>query len=340
MASSGSAITYLRPCVTEVGKISAETHLAPGHEESADSTLAFFDSARLCWALNSSQIFNRVKCSEKLGIAKVDVNGKTIVISKGGRINVRRAENEEDALRTTRLVTKAAWPAMVCSTCGKAVLECVAGLCDRCTGKDCPFLLGGPPEAASISARASKTKTVGEILMEFEASQQPVFREVKCNLDEAFQTLSCAIVTPSTDDAFVGVEDAVAKKLEAGKLLAQRLIAHSQRQIDASAGLALMAVAVNLESLKYAVCKLGRLAQSHHGPLMAEEAWRIATEGYKSLWQKNPVRGQELAKLRTRLKRRLDRSKEKRQSDLRKSLEKVAELGLHLSRIVSMRLAV
>ena len=148
MVSSRAAITYLRPCVTETGKISAETYLAPSNEESADLAPAFFDSARLCWALNSSEIFNRVKCSEKLGIAKADLNGKTIVISKSGRINVRRAENEEDALRTTRLVSKAAWPAMVCSTCGKAVLECVAGLCDRCTGKDCPLLFDGPPEAA------------------------------------------------------------------------------------------------------------------------------------------------------------------------------------------------
>lgn len=340
MASSGAAITYLRPCMTEAGKISAETHLAPRSEKSADSTSAFFDSARLCWALNSSQIFNRAKCSEKLGIAKLDFNGKTIVISKGGRINVRRAEDEQDALRTTRLVSKAAWPAMICSICGKPVLECVAGLCDRCTGKDCPLLLGGPPEPAPMSAKASKTKTVGEILMEFEASQQPAFDEVKCNLDEAFQTLSCAIVAPSTDDSFVGVEDAVGKKLEAGKLLAQRLIAHSQRQIDASAGLALMAVAVNLESLKYAACTLGRLIQSHRDSLMAEESWRIATDGYKALWQKDPVKGQELAKLYTRLKRQLSRSKERRQSDLRESLEKVAGLGLRLSRIVSVRLAV
>ncbi len=340
MAGSSAAIIYLRPCITEAGKISAETHLAPANKESADSTPAFFDSAKLCWALNSSQTFNRVKCSEKLGIAKVDVNGKTIVISKGGRINVRRAEDEQDALRTTRLVSKAAWPAMICSTCGKPVLECVAGLCDQCTGKDCPLLLGGPPEPAPISAKASKTKTVREILMEFEASQQPVFNEVKCNLDEAFQTLSHAIVNASSDDSFVSVESAVGRKLEAAKLLGQRLIAQSQRQIDASAGLALMGIAVNLESLKHAVCTLGRLVRSRCDSLMAEEAWRVAADGYKALWQNDPVRSQELAKLYTRLKGRLNRSKEKRQSDLRKSLEKVAGLGFHLSRIVSMHLAV
>ncbi len=340
MGGSSAAITYLRPCITEAGKISAETHLAPSSEESANSTLAFYDSARLCWALNSSQIFDRVKCSEKLGIAKLDVNGKTIVVSKNGRINVRRAENEQDALKTTRLASKATWPAMICPTCGKAVLECIAGLCAQCTGRACPLLLRGPPEAAPTSAKPSKTKTVREILKELEASQQSVFNEIKRNLDEAFQTLNCAIVTSSFDDSLVGVKEAVGTKLEVGKSLAQRLIAHSQRQTEASAGLALMAIGANLEGLGHAVCRLRKLVQSHNDSLAATEAWHIATDGYKTLWTRDPVEDRELAKFYTRLKRRLSRSKEKPNDDLRKSLEKVVELGLHLSRIVSIRLAV
>jgi len=341
MAGLRVGITYIRPCVTEAGKISAETHLAPSSEESADSTLEFFDSSKLCWALNSSQIFNRVKCSEKLGIAKTEINGKTIVISKGGRINVRRAEDEKDALRTTRLVSRAAWPAMICSRCGKAVVECVAGLCARCRGKDCILLLVGPPDSTSTLARVPETRTVGEILTEFEASQYPVFNEVKANLDEAFQILRSVMAAPSSDTSFDSIEKSIRKKLEAGKLLAQKLIAQSQRQVSASAGLTFMGIAVNLESLSHTASQLARLVQSRSDSLLVEQAWRIAKDGYEALWQKDPVKVQELTKSYAQLKKRLGRIKGKRQkSDLRKSLEKVAELGLHFSRIISMRLAV
>lgn len=339
MVKPRAATTYLRPCTTEAGKISAETHLSHSSEESGGSTLEFFDSARLCWTLNNSKIFNRVKCSEKLGIAKMEINGKTIVISKGGRINVRKAENEEDALRTTLLVSKAAWPAMICSRCSRAISECIAGLCGRCGGKNCLLLHDGPPKPSSMSLRPSKVKTAGEILTEFEASQQSIFNDFKRNLDEAFQILSKAIVTPSPESSLADIEGSVAKKLEAAKLLAQDLIVQSQRQIDVSVGLTFMGIAINLESLNHAVCMLTKLVQSLSDPVL-EQTWRIAVGGYGALWQKDVAKIRELARLHVWAKRQLSRGREGPERDLRKSLKGIAELGFHLSQIASIRLAV
>jgi len=341
MTSSSAAIVYLRPCVTEAGKISAETHLAPRGRRPVDSTSEFFDSARLCWALNGSQVFNRVKCSEKLGIAKLEINGKTIVVSKSGRINVRRADDEEDALRATRLVTRAAWPAMMCSRCGKTVVECVAGLCTRCAGRDCSLLLDGPPEPASISAGARETKTVGEIFTKFAAIGRSSLQEAKGYFDEVFQILKNVMEIPSSYSSFDGVESSLAKKLEAGKLQAQKLIAQSQTQTDSSAGLAIMGIAVNLESLSHAVVLHVKLVQSHPESLLAKEAWRIVMCAYEALWRRDQAKFQELAKLHAKVKGRLRRSGGKcREGDLRRSLRRLVGLGLSLSRIASIRLVV
>jgi len=341
MTSSSAATVYLRPCVTEAGKISAETHLAPRGREPVDSTSEFFDSARLCWAVNGSQAFNRVKCSEKLGIAKLEINGKTIVVSKSGRINVRRADDEEDALRATRLVTRAAWPAMICSRCGKTVVECVAGLCTRCAGRDCSLLLGGPPEPASISAGARETKTVSEILTELAAIERSSLQEAKGHFDKVFQILKNVRGTQPPCSSFVGDEGSVAEELEAAKLLAQKLIAQGQTQVESSAGLAIMGIAINLESLSHAVVLHAKLVQSHPESLLAKEAWRIAMGAYEALWQRDQAKVQELARLHAKVRSKLRRSGGKcREGDLRASLGKLVELGLSLSRIISIRLVV
>jgi len=341
MTSSSAVTVYLRPCVTEAGKISAETHLAPRGREPVDSTSEFFDSARLCWAVNGSQVFNRVKCSEKLGIAKLEINGKTIVVSRSGRINVRRADDEEDALRATRLVTRAAWPAMICSRCGKTVVECVAGLCTRCAGRDCSLLLGGPPEPASISASARETKTVSEILTELAAIERSSLQEAKGHFDKVFQILKNVRGTQPSCSSFVGDEGSVAEELEAAKLLAQKLIAQGQTQVESSAGLAIMGITINLESLSHAVVLHAKLVQSRPESLLAKEAWRIAMGAYEALWQRDQAKVQELAKLHAKVRSRLRRSGGKcREGDLRRSLRRLVELGLSLSRIISIRLVV
>lgn len=325
--------------MTEEGKTSAETHLAPANEETGDSAADFFDSPKLCWALNNSQVFSQVKCSEKLGIAKVNLDGKTIVVSKAGRINVRRAENEEDALKATQLVSRATWPAMICARCGGTLLECVAGLCGRCRGTGCPLLLNGPPDPTS-SLKASKSKTISEILSEIEVAQQQVYDEAKSHLNEAFENLKVAMAS-LCDRSFKGMEQAVQEKLEAGKLLGQRLVAQGQRQIDASAGLFLMAVAVGLENLSNSILELAGLVRSQSDSRSVKQAWDIVTQGYGALWQRESNRAQMLTRSFSRLKRQLGRSREKcRGNDLRENVLKMAELGLRLSQVVSMRLAV
>ena len=135
------------------------------------------------------------------------------------------------------------------------------------------------------------------------------------------------------------IEGSVARKLEAAKLLAQDLIAQSQRQIDASVGLTFMGIAINLERLSHAVCMLAKFVQSRSDPVL-EQTWRIAVGGYGALWQRDVAKIRELARLRVWAKRQFSRGRERPERDLRKTLKDIAELGFHLSRIASIRLAV
>jgi len=341
MTGSDVGITYIRPCVTEAGKISAEAHLGHRDAERGSSTPEFFDPAMLCWTLNGSQIFNNVKCSEKLGIAKVEMNGMTIVVSKGGRINVRKANDEDDALKATRLVSKIAWPAMICSRCGKSVSECMAGLCSRCKDASCPLLLKGPPDPTRATLRVREARTAAEILTEFEASRQLEVKEAKRNLGEALQILKGLAPPTASASSFNSVEGTVYGKLEAAKLLGQKLVAQSRRQMDASAGVALIGTAMALEKLARTVMSLGRLIRSPSDSRRVETMWRIVTCGYEDLWRSDPARVQELAKSRSLLKRTLRRARGRGgREGLPKSLETMAEAGLRLVEIASMRLAV
>ena len=341
MARSGVGITYIRPCITEAGKISAEAYLGHRNAERGDSMPEFFDPATLCWTLNGSQIFNDVKCSEKLGIAKVEMNGMTIVVSKGGRINVRKANDEGDALKATRLVSKIAWPAMICSRCGRSVSECIAGLCSRCRDAGCPLLLKGPPDPTRATLRVRDSRTAAEILTEFEASRQLDVTEAKRNLDETLQILKGLVSPTAPASSFNGLDGTVYGKLEAAKLLGQKLIAQSRTQMDASAGVTLIGTAMVLETLTRTVMSLGGLIRSASDSRRVETMWRIVTCGYEELWRSDPGRVQELAKSRSLLRRTLGRTKGRGiREGLPRSLETMAEVALRLVGIASVRLAV
>jgi hypothetical protein len=340
MTHVDSPIVYFRPCVTEAGKTSAEAHLTLG-KRSSGSALEFFNSQRLCWALTGSPVFSRVKCSDKLGIAKIDIDKKSIVVSKGGRVNVRRADSKEDALRIIQLVARATWPAMICSRCHRAVLECVIGYCGRCADGDCPLLLCGPPEPGPTSTREGDTRTVGEILRDLAATESPSLQEARRHFDEAFQVLSRVMEAHSPHDLRSGFERPLAEKLSAGKQLAQKLMAQSQTQAESSAGLALLGIAFILESLRDLALEYCELAQSNNELPPMGEVWRIAVSGYEALWRNDKTAMMRVTELCAKLKRGLNADRRKRQIDgLRDSSERVTKLGFYMARMASTRLAV
>jgi len=101
-----SGITYIHPCVSEKGKVMAEARLDRGPEGSVDLKYGFFDPYMMCYIIKNCGFFKDVKCSSKLGIAKIEHEGKTIIINQNGKIDVRKAVSREDALETVRFVSR------------------------------------------------------------------------------------------------------------------------------------------------------------------------------------------------------------------------------------------
>ena len=331
-------ITFIRPCVTEAGKVSAETRLAPSTGASSELSPDFLDSSRLCWVLNISKVFSRVKCSEKLGIAKMEIDGKTVVVSKGGRINIRTARDKEDALGTTRLVSKALWPAMICSNCERAVIECVSGLCASCKPKECQLLTHGPPDPTRTPSKKFDLKTVRDILAELETTVPTDFYEARRTLDEAFQVMNGVAVAVSSGNASDNVESAVKEKLDAGNRMAQRLIVEGGRQIDVSGGLILLGVAANLEALNHMIGSFVKSSLSPSDRRGFKDAWNAVASAYETLWKGESLESGNCERSReSKVLRRLQKS---RGVSVGGDLKKMGQISLHLSRMMILRLAV
>jgi len=85
---------HTKPCITEKDRIiaSAALDMKPG-----------FD--KMCTLLKAE--FQNITCSQKLGLVKINWNKKTIIIFKSGKISIRKAEDEDDAIKAIHKVSKA-----------------------------------------------------------------------------------------------------------------------------------------------------------------------------------------------------------------------------------------
>jgi hypothetical protein len=120
-------VTYIHPCISEAGKLAAETKITYGPEGEIRMTYGFFDPIMMCYYLRVSGLFTNVKCAPELGIARVDLDGKTVMVFDSGRINIRRARSKRDVIHTLRLVARTLWGGIICGCCGSAGVDCASG---------------------------------------------------------------------------------------------------------------------------------------------------------------------------------------------------------------------
>ena len=79
-------IVITRPCTDTPGRFIAES--AFGRK---------FDMGRLCALVKA---IAGAKCSENLGVARLDFKDKTLILYKSGRIDLRKVADEADAQAT------------------------------------------------------------------------------------------------------------------------------------------------------------------------------------------------------------------------------------------------
>ncbi len=116
-------ILIIKPCTVEenIGKISGEAHVGYWVE----GKKFYFEAKKFGESLAREAAFKEFKFSEKIGIAKFDHDGKTVLFSTSGRIIVRGAADSADVLKTVELAANAAWHSAVCPVHNRLAEECV-----------------------------------------------------------------------------------------------------------------------------------------------------------------------------------------------------------------------
>ncbi len=113
---------FIQPCITDAEMVMAEIYLAPREVD-----YGYLDPG-FCEFLDAYPRFESVKCSQSLGIARIEYEGKEILISQTGKVIVRQAKTEEDAFACCNLVRRIVSGAVICS-CLATALEAVSGMC-------------------------------------------------------------------------------------------------------------------------------------------------------------------------------------------------------------------
>lgn len=334
-----TGVTYIHPCISEVGRVTAEAKLTSGPEGAVDLKFGFFDPIMLCWALETSGLFKDVKCSPSLGVARVMVDDKTVMVFKDGRMNVRRARDKIDAIETIRLVSRSLWGSIICSCCGNSGVDCASGGCEDCLTRVCPVIGGGPPDPA-ITSRAPLKQTTASTIFERvkELPSGIYFQDGSRRVDEAVE-----IVERLADEVLRGpvnlnLLDLAKEKLNEANKLAIRFIVETPRVEDATIGLILAGASLDVSRVVDGLSMLAKEAGSMPAELkdLFMRAIEIVGKAYQayrrvdlilSEWARNEYMG-----LRGRLMKLF---KEPYERSVLVAIEKIAVNGFYIARLLT-----
>ena len=338
MAETG--VTYIHPCISEAGKVTAETRLTSGPEGSVDLKYGFYDPIQLCIMLNMAGFFEDVRCSSKLGVGRVTVDDKTVLIYKDGRINVRQAKNKEDAIQTIRLVSRSLWGAIICSCCGNAGVDCASGGCEDCVTRVCPVIGGGPPDP-TITSRGPIQQTTASTIFDRVKNLKTVgyFEDGIRHLDEGFEIFKEAslklLKRGKLDNSTLQmIED----KIASTNKLAIKFVVETPNVYDAAIGLILSGVAMDLtrmaEGLKIIANSKGALSSPKLRELFSE-AVNVAVEAYKDFRVVNFDKAKQIADRYMAFRKRWTEAfRSMPEKDVLAAVEKISVNGFYISRLL------
>lgn len=340
-----TGITYIHPCITEAGKIAAETRLTSAPEGAPDLKYGFYDPLQLCAILNTTEFFQDVKCSPSLGIGRVHVDDKTVLIYKDGRINVRQAEDKEDALRTIRQVSRSLWGAIICS-CGNASVDCASGGCEQCIAQTCPVISGGPPDPTVTNLSPTQQTTASTIFERVKTLKtRKHFEEGIKQLDETFSLFKQASLKFLKEHSVNGSTlSLMEEKIVQVNKLAIRFIVETSNVYDAAIGLTLSGVAMDLSRIADGLKSLTSSKSEFSSPAftrLLSEATNIAVEAYNSFRTVNFEGARQVAsRYEEFMKQWMETFREMPQKDLLIAIEKIAVNGFYMSRLITKPLPI
>jgi len=335
-----TGITYIHPCISEPGKITAEARLTTSLEGTMDLKYGFYDPIQLCIMLNMTGFFKNVRCSPNLGVGRVTVDNKTVLIYKDGRINVRKAKDKEDAIQTIRLVSRSLWGAIICSYCGNAGVDCASGGCENCITHICPVISGGPPDPTATSHGSIQQTTVSTIFDRVKTLEtKSDFEEVVKQLDGAFDFFEKASLKFLEEQVFDSsalkvIEDKIAKVNKS----AIKFIVETPSVYEAAIGLILSGVAIDLTRITDGL-KIVTSSKKLLSPKLKElfsEAVTIATGAYHAFRAVDFEKTKRISERYTTFRKWWTEAfKEMLEKDVLTGIEKIAVNGFYISRLLT-----
>jgi len=335
-----TGITYIHPCISETGKITAEARLTTSLEGTMDLKYGFYDPIQLCIMLNMTGFFKNVRCSPNLGVGRVTVDNKTVLIYKDGRINVRKAKDKEDAIQTIRLVSRSLWGAIICSYCGNAGVDCASGGCENCITHVCPVISGGPPDPTATSHGSIQQTTVSTIFDRVKTLEtKSDFEEVVKQLDGAFDFFEKASLKFLEEQVFDSsalkvIEDKIAKVNKS----AIKFIVETPSVYEAAIGLILSGVAIDLTRITDGL-KIVTSSKKLLSPKLKElfsEAVTIATGAYHAFRAVDFEKTKRISERYTTFRKWWTEAfKEMLEKDVLTGIEKIAVNGFYISRLLT-----
>jgi hypothetical protein len=334
-----TGITYIHPCISETGKVTAEARLKTSPEGTSDLKYGFYDPIQLCTIMDTTDFFKDTRCSPNLGVGRATIDDKTALIYKDGRINVRKAKDKEDAIQTIRLISRSLWGAIICSYCGNASIDCASGGCEECITHVCPVISGGPPDPTVISRNMAQQTIVSTIFDRVKTLEtMEYFEEEMKQLDDAFDVFEKASLKflekqVSNSSALKAMEDKIA---EINKL-AIKFIVETPDVYDAAIGLILSGVAMDMtrmaDGLKHVTSSKKALSPSLKE--LFSEAVAIATEAYRAFKAVNFEKAEHVAERYVKFRKRWTEAfRGMSEKDVLIGIEKIAVNGFYLSRLL------
>ncbi len=131
------AVVEVSPCTSERGKIVTEIDISEGYENTP-----FLDSKILCLLLDSYEShFAELKCSTKLGLARLMWKAHRIYIYEKGKLKIRYAHSREDAIKFANSILRLVLPSLICDKCSLPIADCILAECVECTFDESPRIL-------------------------------------------------------------------------------------------------------------------------------------------------------------------------------------------------------
>jgi hypothetical protein len=287
--SGRSKITFqIHPC-TEDGFVTIEAKLYLGSPFGRPGE-DFFDTRQMCTALRRIWFFDNLRCSEDMGYALAEWEGKRIHVFKGGKIIIRRARDDADAKKTLDIVGRILWGSIPCS-CGSPLVYCSSGSCDECSDKVCE--IHAFPPFVEVPESSSKVKG-GEALEYIQTI------ETKDYYVQAFEDLRGFVAALKEMDEkvragdFSGL-DALAEKAEESMEEAcgagSRYLIETASDQDASLGIVFLGMAEDLWDMMDAMLLMKNISFEVDEYEIASE---LAFDAYEAFMKNDQAKADEI----------------------------------------------